>query len=488
MTCDAVVLDDACLRCSRPFASGETTSVVKGGPSAKFHDIAVVVCAACVHPSDRDVLVAQTVYFPGPGPRTWPRYVGTVGCEGFLKVSRLENGVYRLGLHRGHAEVWSAGDVERLGPMAHTGVYSPAYELYGSPDVIPNGIRQAEVRFLDCRTPEPFERSEPPPRGEGQHVQRPVDRMPPPLDSSTLGRPLPPSEYSRALEEQLALCRWFDTADAAALSVEMFAKIADPFTPEADTQLRQLAATMRRATVIGDPYYWSPPMCRLLTDMAGTVPDAWMPAETSFPTADGFAWFATPLQLPSWPGGPGPVRSITWSHDLERTHELLVCVVVHCDDPRRPAGLPTHYVQWPRGVRLGEILRHQQIKAENVERAGAKLRHLAAMFALLEQRIIVPVPQRASRAVRRRMACSAPARPHDPVIRVVTLRRTVSHEVRDGTTMSEWSCQWVVRGHWRMQWCPAAGTHRPMWILPHIKGPEDKPLKSPAATLFAVVR
>jgi hypothetical protein len=253
-----------------------------------------------------------------------------------------------------------------------------------------------------------------------------------------------------------------------------------------DQHYRQLAATLRRATVIGEPYYWSPPMCRLLQDVAATVPDSWMPAPTSFPTTDGFAWFAAPLPLPTWPGGPGAVRAITWSHDPDPAREVLVCVVVHCIDPRRPAGLPTHYLQWTRGTRLGEILATQGMRAENSERAVAKLRCLAAMFALLEQRIIVSIPQRASRAVRRRLAHDRVS--HEPLIRVVMLRRPATRESHIGTTITEWSCQWVVRGHWRMQWCPAAQMHRPMWILPYVKGPEDKPLKSPATTLFAVVR
>jgi hypothetical protein len=36
--------------------------------------------------------------------------------------------------------------------------------------------------------------------------------------------------------------------------------------------------------------------------------------------------------------------------------------------------------------------------------------------------------------------------------------------------------QWVVRGHWRQQWYPSRNVHRPIWITPHIKGPEGAPL------------
>lgn len=36
--------------------------------------------------------------------------------------------------------------------------------------------------------------------------------------------------------------------------------------------------------------------------------------------------------------------------------------------------------------------------------------------------------------------------------------------------------RWTVRGHWRRQWYPSRGEHRPVWIHPHVKGPSDAPL------------
>jgi hypothetical protein len=60
-------------------------------------------------------------------------------------------------------------------------------------------------------------------------------------------------------------------------------------------------------------------------------------------------------------------------------------------------------------------------------------------------------------------------------VRVITLRRqpadTGSHD-----SDREYHHQWVVRGHWRKQWYPSVNDHRPVWIAPHIKGPEGAPL------------
>lgn len=42
----------------------------------------------------------------------------------------------------------------------------------------------------------------------------------------------------------------------------------------------------------------------------------------------------------------------------------------------------------------------------------------------------------------------------------------------------EYQHRWVVRGHWRRQYYPSRGSHMPIWINPHIKGPEGAPLKT----------
>jgi hypothetical protein len=36
--------------------------------------------------------------------------------------------------------------------------------------------------------------------------------------------------------------------------------------------------------------------------------------------------------------------------------------------------------------------------------------------------------------------------------------------------------RWIVSGHWRRQWYPSRGEHRPRWIAEHLAGPDDAPL------------
>jgi hypothetical protein len=59
-------------------------------------------------------------------------------------------------------------------------------------------------------------------------------------------------------------------------------------------------------------------------------------------------------------------------------------------------------------------------------------------------------------------------------VRVIELRRPAHSGSGDGSR--EFHHQWIVRGHWRQQWYPAREVHRPVWIAPHIKGPEGAPL------------
>ena len=75
-------------------------------------------------------------------------------------------------------------------------------------------------------------------------------------------------------------------------------------------------------------------------------------------------------------------------------------------------------------------------------------------------------------------------------IQIVYLRRREQHPtLRDGSSNPvDWSCQWLVQGHWRNQYHPSDQSHKPMFIQSYVKGPEDKPFKTPRERIFAAVR
>ena len=97
---------------------------------------------------------------------------------------------------------------------------------------------------------------------------------------------------------------------------------------------------------------------------------------------------------------------------------------------------------------------------------------LVTVWLLMQQplaRVDETVPDRAARKRLRRVGQeSAP-------VRVIRLRRPERGEA-GGSSDREYHHQWIVRGHWRQQWYPSREVHRPVWIAPHVKGPEGAPL------------
>jgi hypothetical protein len=112
-----------------------------------------------------------------------------------------------------------------------------------------------------------------------------------------------------------------------------------------------------------------------------------------------------------------------------------------------------------------------------------------AFLLFIKQTVLTTSSTRASRGLRRRMEKAGARRP-DPLVRVVQLRKhkhAYTHSDGDQEQV-DWSCRWLVQGHWRNQWYSSKQIHQPIWIAPFIKGPDDKPLKTPANRVFAVVR
>jgi hypothetical protein len=63
-------------------------------------------------------------------------------------------------------------------------------------------------------------------------------------------------------------------------------------------------------------------------------------------------------------------------------------------------------------------------------------------------------------------------------VRVVRIRDRADTPHREQHTERSYQVRWTVRGHWRNQWYPSRGEHRPVWINPHVKGPQDAPLRT----------
>lgn len=74
-----------------------------------------------------------------------------------------------------------------------------------------------------------------------------------------------------------------------------------------------------------------------------------------------------------------------------------------------------------------------------------------------------------------------------PDIRTICLRRTKSTSSGEVEGKREYSCQWMVGGHWRKP-SERMIVQRPVYVSPYIKGDPGKPFKPPAKTVFVAQR
>lgn len=286
------------------------------------------------------------------------------------------------------------------------------------------------------------------------------------------------SRYAQALEQQRRYARWLATP----------AGVRDFFGQGSDqVLLRQFYRSASLALAAADPYHWGPEMCGLLDGVSAEMPP-WTLRREALPTDYGFCWFESPLPVD---GGALHVVALAWGLSVPAVPsaddpETLVFHVYGGADHEHPI-LALLSLSWPMGDRVAaEDLDSDADTARNARMQRRMFRYAAAIFALLEQRILVATPEGIDRAARRRLRKAKARQP--PAILVVRLRRTAREgDDHDGQPRA-WTCRWVVRGHWRQQYYPSRGEYRPIFILPHIKGPEDMPLRAPAERVFAVVR
>jgi hypothetical protein len=128
----------------------------------------------------------------------------------------------------------------------------------------------------------------------------------------------------------------------------------------------------------------------------------------------------------------------------------------------------------------------------------AAIREMSQFFVAssiwIKQEIVEAAPQHVERHLAKRMQREGKL-PNKATVKVIALRRKhVQHGAEEdmkseGGEARDWSCQWVVSGHWRNQPVGPGRTARKLtYINPFIKGPEGKPLKPEQKKVYAVMR
>lgn len=212
----------------------------------------------------------------------------------------------------------------------------------------------------------------------------------------------------------------------------------------------------------------------LLTHSANSLPGDIPVFEIRPEMSSGFLYLERPVL-----SGEDPVQAYVWLTDYIRdpenpfpgrpTHDSPLGLTIGTLGPDGSFGVKN----WP--VEGGRTLDWMESHIEDSTVVGAMfdLRLVIAFNLLLAQGVTETEEWQPTRQIRRH------ATRHGHVLNPVTIvrlpRRHYEH-AQNGESHVDWSHRWVVSGHWRKQWYAKQEVHRPKWIAPYVKGPDDKPL------------
>ncbi len=238
-------------------------------------------------------------------------------------------------------------------------------------------------------------------------------------------------------------------------------------------------------------YLVAPSMFDLALHAARSMPDVPL-VPKDLPSPSGFCLFAEPALAPDVHGKMVSMAGFSWhiARDPQTTGVLWV-IYSDLSDKRDayydltavgeqglPKLLPVGHNYEPFGdpsLSLEEVVTRQGGDEQTVTEAILHMRKLPlCIFALMQQTLVSTTPTKPQRATRRRLKrLDSPL--HDKLVKIVRLRHVRHRDERSPDAQPvDWSHRWIVNGHWRMQ--PTKDGVKRIWIMPFVKGPEDKPL------------
>lgn len=278
---------------------------------------------------------------------------------------------------------------------------------------------------------------------------------------------------------------------------------AAPYMDGADAQMRRDLDNMAHAMVwsirAASPFFCSKEILSIIESVTPTVPLNWAPDRSMLPVDDGFVWFEEPSTLIQQES-KHPISALSWTvfnRDQQSNRNRQGVDFFMWGRSSNTYALYPYQAQMWRFDEAIDLLVNDghtaTLDGREPEIGNAthalRLQFFASFLTFINETITTRRVVEPSRAARRRFQSQTRQDDVQP-IQVIELRRRQYETVeREGESEHrDYSCQWVVRGHWRNQWYPSQGRHQPKWITPYVKGPEDKPLKTPRANVFAVVR
>lgn len=176
----------------------------------------------------------------------------------------------------------------------------------------------------------------------------------------------------------------------------------------------------------------------------------------------------------------------------ERSSNLILCAVILATDPKyiftasvyKPNSDEDYSVQ---DLRVNIYSSHLETESDSTIQPHTEWAYICGAIEFVTQ----PFVESASldRVASFSGAHHNQKRNDAKKIQIVYLRRREQHPTINGQPNPvDWSCQWLVQGHWRSQFHPSDKTHKPIFIQSYVKGPEDKPFKASAQRIYAAVR
>jgi hypothetical protein len=198
--------------------------------------------------------------------------------------------------------------------------------------------------------------------------------------------------------------------------------------------------------------------------------------DEELPSPWGFMWLDRPIPMPSiYDDGRPPLmmHAVSWARvpgmpvamdgRVRKLAAIRIRKWAYDDDPDG----------YPRPLHM---IGQNMVPVAGRIRTGLTEHWLLHMiWILMGMEIVSSDPEQPDRHGRKR---AANLRRQE--IRVVRLRRPEHHEPAGDDRTVDWSCSWLVRGHWRK--APHGGTFRDgrrrTWVKPYIKGPDGLPLRA----------
>ena len=262
------------------------------------------------------------------------------------------------------------------------------------------------------------------------------------------------------------------------------------------------------------PFAWSRETMRAVLQASKSIPLDTQVNRWNLESPAAWWHFEEPLPFRTVQDPTLLVRALNfgWIPTDEQDFGMPCVCWIDAERPVRFPISPSMTWEWEQGQTLGQmlnatLLQHRKLygpggKWEYKEQVGEEefmkaaegmARFMLAGLAWLNQKVVTVSPGHVER--HRRKEFNKKTGQDLRAVQVVQLRRatrpTDAEQPADGTeqTQREYTHRWVVSGHWRNQACgPKSGDRRLTYILPYVKGPDDKPLAEPRQKVYEVRR